>query len=473
MFISLIKSSIGSTTARPFTSGKLRLLTSLALVTSLTACEIDKLSPTDNTTPPGENTSAVMLKGNVNDGPIVGASISITDSNGELLALTTSDDAASYAVTIPRNAAFPVIITATGGTDTVTGSPLSFPMMSVAMSADSNTANINPFSTLIVRTAKAMEGGLNRDNLETAKQYIVKDLNFGIDKRLASDPITASVTKQNIANIVKASVTFSEAIRRTHYSLLAMGESVTKEQLIDALAADMIDGYLDGIGETNANQLYSATINVVSGQVLIEALSNNLHVEGAWGTDLLDNAILVTMPDTATSTADVAITSEMIAQAKTSIGAAKTAAPNESLSTIAITLDNLPPESDLDNIRRLLPYSKSKDIKQAISKLAFLNNNELAIVNVHHKKENPAVSGDETVTLAWNPNTDSVLGYIVYYGPTPDTATNIATETSSTSVLLMRNSDLRLNLGDRICFRLKAYDNNLLSGFSGAACGRV
>ena len=476
MFTSLKTPVVSASVSSPLISS-FRSLSTLVLIASLTACGVDKLSPSESATPANTsslegNRGALVLKGSVGNGPVIGADITITDSSGELLALTTSDDTANYTVTIPGDAAFPITISATGGTDVVTGSPLGFSITSVALSANSSTSNINLFSTLIVKTAQAMPGGLNRTNLETAKQNILQNLNFGIDSRLIPDPIVTPVTERNVANIIKASVTFSETIRRTHATLLMMGESITENQLIEALAADMTDGYLDGIGGTSTNQLYSATTNVVSGQVLIEALSSNLHINGAWGNDLLDNAILVTMPAATVTTAGVAITSEMIVQAKLTVNAAQKSAPNESLSEIAIILDNLSPESNRDDIRALLTFDKSRDIKPAISNLAFLTDDEIASINIYYGKDN-ASDQDTALTLAWNPNSDSVLGYIVYYGSTPETAVKIASETSTTSVRLMRKIDLGLNPGDRICFRLKAYNNNSLSGYSGAACGRV
>ena len=46
----------------------------------------------------------------------------------------------------------------------------------------------------------------------------------------------------------------------------------------------MVDGALDGQGASGTNPSVTATANVVSAQVLVEALSNNLKVSGAIAT---------------------------------------------------------------------------------------------------------------------------------------------------------------------------------------------
>ena len=578
------------------------------------------------------DSASITLSGSVGDGPIIGATLTITDSNGQVLVSAESDSTANYEVEFPATASYPLIITATDGTDLVTGAPPTFAMVSTVSDPSIVTANINPFSTLIVKTAQAMPGGLNSTNLDAAKQNVLQHLNFGIDATLMPDPITTSVTEQNVANIVKASEAFAETIRRTNAALLAIGTSINEDQLIDALAADMTDGQLDGIGAQNANPLFSATAHVVSGQVLIEALSNNLYVNGAWATDLLDYAILITMPTATDLTADITITPEMITQTKLAVSAAQAVAPSDALSTIALVLDKLSLESpttpgdsntnqpaekltiqaahassynvevgqvpehaidgdlqtrwtalgmpqwitldlggthltsktrisffnynagriynysvmvSLDNenwttvannelsdstqwteltfnpiearyvritlsssndsdwaniyeieihghtnasgdiitnktltfndIELLLPADKSNDLEQAITSLALLTDNELEAINGRFQGTGTTSgSGEDTLlSLAWNPNSDNVLGYIVYYGSTPETAINIASETSTASERLMRKTDLGLNPGDNVCFRLKAYNGLALSDFSAAACGTV
>lgn len=95
----------------------------------------------------------------------------------------------------------------------------------------------------------------------------------------------------------------------------------------------------------------------------------------------------------------------------------------------------------------------------------------------------PVAATDTTVALTWQPNSDPIAGYVVYYGPTPEAATTLATQLSlssngmnpqAPSVSFNAGTDLGLNYGDSVCFRLRAYNSaNVMSDWSGAACGTI
>lgn len=93
----------------------------------------------------------------------------------------------------------------------------------------------------------------------------------------------------------------------------------------------------------------------------------------------------------------------------------------------------------------------------------------------------PAPATDTVVSLTWQPNTDAIAGYIVYYGPTPEAATTLAVQLALASfngappnVRFNAGRDLGLAHGDGVCFRLRAYnDANVLSAWSAAACGTI
>lgn len=93
------------------------------------------------------------------------------------------------------------------------------------------------------------------------------------------------------------------------------------------------------------------------------------------------------------------------------------------------------------------------------------------------------VARDTVISLAWQANRDTVAGYVVYYGPTPDLATTAVSNLSVTSsgfdanapaVSYNAGSDLRLKHGDNVCFRLRAYDGAAsMSAWSDAACSVI
>ena len=313
-----------------------------------------------------ENSPPVLLGGSTNGGSVVGASVTVRDKYGRFLASTTSSEKTHYRAFLPADAALPVTISATGGIDVVTGRALAFPLLSAAMDAD-GVANLSPFSTLIVKTAQAMSGGLNAENLNLANKKILKQFGFGIDAALIPDLIKTKIAEHNIASLVKGSEAFAETVRRTRATLREAGTSINEEQLIDALAADMVDGQIDGIGAENVNPVYSITTVIVSGSVLLEAFRNNLHVNDVWATNLLDNAILISVPAATDTVADVVATADVIAQLKRAVSVALVIAPSEALSAIAGALDHLSRGGSVASAGALLATANRSAFNEAIA----------------------------------------------------------------------------------------------------------
>lgn len=93
----------------------------------------------------------------------------------------------------------------------------------------------------------------------------------------------------------------------------------------------------------------------------------------------------------------------------------------------------------------------------------------------------PSAATDTIVRLQWNPSTESISGYIVYYGSTPEDATNLAVQLAqgefdaqAPSVSFNAGRDLGLNHGESVCFRLRAYGaGDIVSDPSDAACSTV
>ena len=175
--------------------------------------------------------------------------------------------------------------------DLVTGGAPDFEMLSVMLSPSEKQVNITPFSTLIVKAAQKMRGGLSDSNVAAAKRAVLDKFGFGLDPTLIEDPITTSITEANVANMVKASEALGEMVRRTRDRILATGSMASGDIVMDALAADMQDGVPDGRGAAGTSPKITALANVVSGTVLVEALSNNLKVGGVVATAVMDQAI--------------------------------------------------------------------------------------------------------------------------------------------------------------------------------------
>ncbi len=324
----------------------------------------------------GNLATSIKISGSVGDGPVTGATITIMDANGDIVATTISDETANYEAEIPENATYPLIIVSTGGTDMVSGTIPDFEMVSLLTMPEERNANINPFSTLIVKTAQAMPEGINPTNIELATQIVVKHVNFGLDTSQVPNPITTTIDEQNVATIVKSSEVLGEMLRRARKSLSTSGSILSEDDIIDALASDLTDGIIDGVGHQGADTLVAAVVNVVSGQVLLEALNNTLNVNGAPATSLMDNAILITEPEATETTRDVKFTQEILDQTKTAISSALTVDPDAPITDIPPVLEIIQPGSTPEAVSSQFPRDKSPDLEKAVTMVAYIQDSK-------------------------------------------------------------------------------------------------
>jgi len=333
----------------------------------------DKVATTSN-----EVTS--VFSGSVIDGPVIGATLKIYDKSGNLLKTEITDENARYSTRITaQEEAYPLTIEVTGGTDLVTEREVDFKLVSVVTDSSVTNSNVNPFSTLIVESARSMAGGLNNGNLNKAKNFIINNMNFGLDSQLVSDPISSEINDLNIGVIVKSSEAFAEMIRRTHATLINTDTASNMDEIVKALAADMTDGLLDGIGGTAAHKRIAAVSTLVSGKVLIETLSNNLSVDGTNATSRMDDAIKAVNPQAPLSsmTGKVRINEAQLQQARASINASITLLPNTNLSAIADLLKTLETDSLPADIEALLPASAGGNIDDSIVAVSIATETEI------------------------------------------------------------------------------------------------
>jgi hypothetical protein len=260
-------------------------------------------------------------------------------------------------------------------------------MVSVALNPGNQTVNLNPYSTFIVNLAEQLPGGITPVNLGTAKNTVMRELNFGLDGAMVNDPINTTITKDNVAHIVKGSEALSELIVRTHATLLAGGFTPSEDQLIKALAGDLTDGVIDGRG-INADARYAATTHLVGAQILIETLTNSLRVGGAEVTTLLDSAIQIIEPDATNTTADVLISTLLLDQARKGIAAQQSLMPSQALITIAGILEHIPGNSKPEVIETLLPGETRTDFDPAISAIMAATDSQLTTVNTSARNDN-------------------------------------------------------------------------------------
>lgn len=391
----------------------------LALAAQLVACGGGS-DGTATTSDPSATISTVTVTGSVGDGPIVGAQVSAYSAKGKLLATQVSDSSANYSVKVDSDLQkYPVIFVAEGGVDLVTGSRPDFKLLSVTMNPTEQSVNINPFSTLIVRTAQMMPGGFSVRNYEHAKTAIQENLTFGLDRTIIPDPITSEITSANVAQIVKASEAVGEMVRRSRDVLISGGYGVNGDAVIDALAADLSDGVIDGRGRPGVDVRISAAATVASAQVLVESLANNLRVGNINAATAMDNAIMETMPGANPSllTGSVRVTQAVIEQARLAIDAVRALAPSTELNNIYDAISSIAVNSSPEQASAILPAASSATMDTAIALIPVATDAQLE--SIHTTMRNGGSSeANGAPTLSGTPPARATVGTNYSFRPT-------------------------------------------------------
>ncbi len=328
-----------------------RLLLATLLTVPLAGClELDEEA---STVPVVSAVPDVAISGSVGDGPVVGATITVYSNSGEVLGSMVSDSTATFRSTLKvRGNQYPLRLVVSGGTDLVTGTTPDFEMVSVMLSPSNRQVNINPFTTLIVMLAEKMPGGLSSNNVDAARPIVLEELGFGLNSNMIADPVTTEITAENVANLVKSSEAAGEMVRRTRDLLVASGKNVSANSVLAALAADLTDGVVDGLGGVGSNPTVASVANVVSAQVLVETICNRLRVWGVIATATLDQSIFATRSGVNNSqlTGGVAVTGQLLEQARIALIAAQVLDSGSDMMDIAAAVAGLTPGSLPDEV---------------------------------------------------------------------------------------------------------------------------
>ena len=347
----------------------LRIVLFAILTVQLTGCNVDSNSGNAGTGAT-DSASAVEISGSVGDGPVTGATIVVYAANGSELGSMTSDKTAFFRSTVMATGGdYPLLIKATGGFDLVTGAAPSLAMWSVMLSSSDKRQNVNPFTTLIVKTAQALPGGLSANNIKAARTAVNDTLAFGLDPNLIPDPITTPIDASRAANMIKSSEVMAEMVRRTAAILSRGGTQISGDGVLAALAADLTDGYLDGRGAGGADARIATVAEVVSSQVLMEALRNELKVDGVVASGTLDAAIRTTQPGVSASqlTAGVRATAGMLEQATVAVAAARVLDSSSQLADIAASVGSIAPNSLPTAVKQVLSADATTYLDSAVT----------------------------------------------------------------------------------------------------------
>jgi hypothetical protein len=414
----------------------------------------------------------VSVEGSVGDGPVMNAQITVRTSGGTVLHNVVGSQLAGYNVTLrTRGRYFPLFIQATGGTDLVTNLPPDFVLRSAALAPRSRaTANLNPFTTLALATADQMSGGPTTANIRTALATTTAKFNSGLTTLAAGGVMETRINDSSLPEMVKSSETLAEILRRVHSIRRASGRSSSIDDTIQVIGADLTDGKLDGRGSARTDVHASAAAALASAQVLVEAMTNSLRVNGQPATAALDGAInqLASRPLSA-PTASLTITAGMIDAARTGTAAASAIVPSPSLTALQQSLSTLTPGMLPAAVAQALPSGAAAALEPALTQITAGSASDIAIVN--------AISGGGTVpsnlapTISGAPPSTATVGAAYSFAPTasdPDGGTLAFAIQNRPSWATFNATTGRLT-GTPAAANVGAFANILISVSDGAA----
>ena len=374
---------------------------------------------------PGGATGEILrdheLSGSVGDGPIVGATVRIVAADGTDLGSMNSDASAGYNITVrTKGKHYPLSIDAEGGTDLVTGLAPDFVLKSVALEPGRKTvSNLNPFSTLAAELAAELPGGLTKENLAIALNRVTTKLNSGLVTLTGEPVMTQALDAATIAEMVKASETLGETIRRTRDSLVAVGRQVDGDAVVAAIASDLTDGKLDGAGGAKADARIAAVVTVTATQTLLEAIANRLQVNGVDAMGPMDDSIRQVMPSAAgATTTEVPVSDAALEQIRVGLAAAKAVMPAPEFDDLEAALAGLDPGISPKQVEGIVPREPVELLDNAIIAVADGSQDDLDTVNGTTRNDGDTPSTNSPPTISGEPPNVVTEGERYGFAPT-------------------------------------------------------
>ncbi|NKB99792.1 MAG: hypothetical protein GKR90_15030 [Pseudomonadales bacterium] len=321
--------------------------------------------------------STYSVSGSIGDGPIVGADIEVRDANGEVVATGTSDDQAAYAIDIPTNAALPVTVHVTGGTDLVTNRAADFELVAMVNATGLQTVNVSPLTSFAVKAAEC-RGTPTVNGLNDSWDDITRELNIGLDTVQLGDPMTQTIDGNNVETAVLANESLGELVRRTG---AAFGGAIPLDLIVDVLACDIADGALDGsvVGSTGQDEpRIFAVAKSAEIAIRLEVIAGALEVDGVDATEAMNNSIRTIMPEeTGADVNTVPVTQASIDGAIQAIDALADVLPDGELDTLRATLESANPTNVSDRVEAELDSSTQSTLQGLPDRVAVLDETEI------------------------------------------------------------------------------------------------
>jgi hypothetical protein len=337
----------------------------------------------------------IQLSGSVGDGPIVGAAMIVATSDGVTLAEFESDTSGGYSVTLTvSDAQYPLFLSASNGIDLVTNQPPDFNLSGTAISRSGNAiANVNPFTTLAIEAARDLPGGLSAANLRSAEMIVVTAAGSGLSTLAGSGPYATPINETNIAEVVRSSEALSEIVRRTRDYLNGVGISAQGDLVLERIGSDLGDEVIDGRGGSRSDARTAALATVVIAQVLLESMSNELHVNGVDATTAMVAAMNQAVPGTPQPALDeLTATDGMVELARIGVNAAFAVSNDPAIAELGNSITGLRAGMGPNFVRGSLPADYRQVLNDVLLMIANGDANTLEIVN------DVARTGRDTIT---------------------------------------------------------------------------
>jgi len=369
--------------------GKYRSLFFTPFFLSVLSCNIESIDDLNTTI----NSNSTQISGSVGDGPIVNAAITVTTKDNVMVTYGFSDDQAKYNIPIPNTTSYPLVISAKGGTDIVSNETPDFSLYSVITNPTQTTANLNPYSTLIYHTALKLSEDISGASIKIATEFVMNNFNFGLNTELVTNPIYSPISPTNVATMIKASEAFSEALRRTRDELLLSNIHLGIEGVLEQIAADIVDGKLDGESNLNVIPRIATTFIAISNSVLIETATNELYVNGQEAQSSLNAAVLTTFPFASASQnmKNVQITSQLISQLDRGITFLYSVTQNDALLPIKSIINTLVPMQYPSELRNLFSQDMLNTILSDIAYISNSSDHDIILFNSALSDQNQVV----------------------------------------------------------------------------------
>jgi hypothetical protein len=364
------------------------------------------------------------IRGSVGDGPVIDAQVTVRMRSGGALRNVVSSQKAGYNIAVKTASKnYPLFFDATGGTDLVTNLPPDFTLESAALEPRATIANLNPFTTLAVVTARQMPAGATTANIETALATVMTQFDTGLVSLAIGGPMSTPIDDSNVAEMVKTSEALAEIFRRVQSTMRSAGRTYSVDEVIERLGSDLVDGKLDGRGGPKTDRQASAAATLVGGQVVVEAMTNSLRVNGQPATAALDTAVnrLRSQP-TSAPTASVPITAGMIHRVLDGIAAAGSIASSPELTALEQSLRTFTPGMTSSAAAGALPADGTA-FAPALQRITAGAARDIDTVIATDRSSSRAL-GPRAATLSWMPPTQNadgspltdLAGYRVHWG---------------------------------------------------------